>query len=417
MALSWINFNNGDVGLDIRNSLNAFNTATVVDVNANTLDIVALYNSVAVNLGKINTNITNIGTNTSDIAANVLAIAQNSADIGVNVIDIAALDVRVAENTGFITSPKPSVNFEPQVTTPTHLEGRLYYDAPTGSFKAQGPITGLEVAIGHDMHVHVVNNTGAIIEKGMACRQNGIALGKIQVTKAIATSFEEARVFGIAQGDIANGAEGALVTFGEIINVDTNGQPIGVPLYLSDTVAGTYGPISPDIVTRIGGALTADAISGRLFTSIINNKILPTVLGGLKGSTPGNETYLATAIAKDIRDYLITSTVVTTVDPLLGTITLPNDGEYRANFTASISFPSLASTRSVHFELYDATSGLVGFTFVKNIPRDATEDSLSFSVPFSENLGNIYKMRIKSAIDISVTFADVSFDIESVSIR
>lgn len=370
MAISWINYNNGETGLNIRNAINAFNTAVTTNVN----NLLVSVNSLGVT----------VASHTTSIAA-LLAPA--------------------------------FIKFVPQIAILAYQEGQVYYDSTKGSLKVQGPIPGIEIAVGHDMHIHVINNTGAIIEKGMACRQNGVSAGKIQVTKAIATSFNEARVFGVAQADIAVGAEGALITFGEIDELNTVGQPTGVPLYLSDTVAGTYGPVAPSIVTRVGGALVADATIGRFFVSVINNTSLPTVVGGLKGQTPGTDLYAVTTTAQDINDYVLTESIVTSVDPLTGIITIPNTGGYRTSLTASITFPSTNNTREIIFELFDVTANSIVFSYVKNIPRNATEDGLSFSYPFSETVGNQYKMRIKGSHNIAVTITDISFDIESVNIR
>lgn len=367
--MAWVNFENGESGGSIRSKINAF--LTTVD------DFIFGNNKYD-------------DTEKAKVAANVASVAE-------------------------LLAPE-STKYTPVAVAPTYQEGQFYYDSVTGSFKAQGPIDGSGIAVGHSMHVHVVNNSGAIIEKGMACRHNGVAAGKVQVVKAQADTFENAIIFGVAQDDIGIGADGALVTFGEISNLNTLGYPTGVPLYLSETIAGTYDENAPDIVSQVGGSLVQDGGSGKLFVSLINNKTLPTVLGGLKDHTPGNEIYAVTTTTQDINDYLITESIVTTVDALAGTITLPNTGKYRANFTASITFPSLSSTRSVTFELYDETGASIEYTYTKNIPRDATEDAVSFSFPFSQLVGRVYKMRIKGSTSISVTFTNVSFDIESVSI-
>jgi len=82
-----------------------------------------------------------------------------------------------------------------------------------------------------------------------------------------------------------------------------------------------------------------------------------------------------------------------------------------------MSFPSSSSTRTVYVELYDVTNTLVHYTYTKNIPRDATDDGLSFSFPAQAVINNQIKMRIRSNVAIDVTFNDVVFDIQSVSIR
>lgn len=332
-----------------------------------------------------------------------------------NAADIVLVEDRVT----VLEAPKDFVLLNPQVTPPTgHIVGRIYFDDTAGTTKIQGGISGVEVEVGHGEHIHVVNNTGVLIPKGTACRHNGVAAGKVQVVPALADTFDNARVFGLAAADIAatQGTEGALVTSGEIKDMDTNGLPTGVPLYLSDTVAGTYSTTIPDIVSQVGGAITADSLTGRFYVQTINNSNLPTVLGGMQGQTVGNDTYSLTTTAQDIDNYLAETAVVMSVDILTGIITLSNTGNYRMHFTADISFISSTSTRSVAVEFYDNTGANIEFTYTKNIPRDATEDSFSFSFPFADVADQEYKMRIKSSVAMDVTFEDISFDVQSISI-
>ena len=137
----------------------------------------------------------------------------------------------------------------------------------------------------------------------------------------------------------------------------------------------------------------------------------------MQGQTTGNETYSVTTTAQDIINYNTEKEVVVAVDALTGQITLPNIGAYRANFTASISFSSLSSTRSVTLELYDVTNTAIIYSYPKNIPRDATEDGINFSFPMDKLVSDVVKMRIRSSVAISITFTDISFDVQSVNIR
>ena len=336
--------------------------------------------------------------------------------VGTNSSDITALDARVVVNEDFILSPKPVIQFDPQLTTPVHVEGQFYYDGVNETFKGQSPYFGVELELGHSMHIHVVNNSGALIEKGMAVRHNGVAAGVVQIEKAIADSFVNSIVLGVVQEDIANATKGAVATFGQIRDLDTSSVPAGVPLYLSDTIAGTWIETKPAIVTQVGGAVTSDAVTGQLFVSIVSNKSIPTVFAGMKGQTVGNDVYNVDATPQDIDDYLSGTNVVMGYDLLTGVITLSDDGNYRMHFTASISFPSSTSTRTVFIELYDLTNTTVLYTYEKNIPRDATADGFSFSYPFSDVAGTQYKMRIYSSVAIDVAFDDVSYDVQSISI-
>jgi len=373
VALSWIDFIDGATLASIRAKINGFNGSVETDVNANTTQTA--------------TNITDIATNVTDIA------------------DIVSGTTALAK-----------WKLTPTVTPPSHVEGQMYYNDTHGTFNYQGPFSGIEVSPGHGLHVHVINNSGGTIEAGMVVRPNGISGGKMQVVKALADSFEHARVIGIAVQEIPNGQESAVATSGFVMDINTNGLPLGVPMYLSDTVAGTYTATAPAIRTQIGGVFVADATEGVIYTNLVNNQNVPSVFGGIAGQTGGDETYSLTTTAQDIDDYATDNTVVMTTSKGTGEITLSNDGTYRVHFTASMSFTSTTTTRSITFELYDVTNTAIHFSYTKNIPRNATEDAVSFSFPISEVADNVHKMRIKSNVAMDVTFNEVSFDIESVSI-
>lgn len=386
MATVWSNFNNGDTGLVVRNSLNVFNTGIAGDmVNAES--------AITTAAGRITVN-------EVDIAASQATLIDHEA--------------RIVVNEDFIANPKPSVIFEPQLTPLTHVEGQIYYDSVTGSTKVQGPFPGVEVEVGHGEHIHIVNNTGVEIPKGTAVRHNGVAAGKVQVVPAIANSFINARVFGLASETIAIGGEGAITTSGQIRDMDTNILPVGVPLYLSDTVAGTYTTTKPDIVSQVGGAITADALTGSFFVQLINNTSLPTVLAGLqKLNTPAVP---VSPVVTNVIGYTSKEEIVMLANTTTGIITVSNDGYFRASVSSSVSFPSAITTRTVYVELYDVTNTTVLFTYAKNIPRDATEDSFSFSYPFSSLTDNEYILRVYASDTFIVTVNDVTFDIQSISI-
>lgn len=373
MALSWIDFINGEALSSVRAKINSFNGSVVTDVNTNTTNTI--------------TNTANILTNTNGLAS------------------IVSGDTAVEKG-----------RLIPTATPPAHVEGQWYYNSDTETFNLQGPFPGIEVSPGHGSHIHVINNSGALIEAGMALRPDGVSGGKVQVVKALADTFEHARILGVAVQDIPDGAESAIAVSGFVFNIDTNGIALGTPVYLSDTVPGTYSEIAPDIRTQVGGVFVADATVGVLYVNLVNNQNIPTIFGGMQGQTTGNDTYSLTTSAQDIDDYETIKEVVVSVAPITGEITLPRTGEYRVHFTSAMTFTSVSSTRSVTFEFYDVTNTLIHFSYVKNIPRDATEDSVSFSYPIDEVAGNIHKIRIKSSIAMDVTFNEISYDIESVSI-
>ena len=308
-----------------------------------------------------------------------------------------------------------SVPLTPQATAPTYAEGQTYYDEIKETPVVQGPYSDAPIRPGHNMHTHVINNSGALIDKGMAVRHNGVDVsGNVQIEKALADTFVNARIFGVTQHAIADGAKGAIMTFGAIDDVDTSGVTAGVPLYLSDTNAGEWTTTAPTIKSQVGGALLSD-LSGELFVSIINNTTLPNIYGGLQGQT--TPLYALTTTAQDIINYTTETESVVTVDSATGIITLPYAGGYRANFVTTVSFVSATSTRTVTFEVYDVTGAAIAYSFIKNIPRNATQDSICFSFPATAVVNNQIKMRVKSSVAMNLTFDSIVYDIESVSIE
>jgi len=383
-VLTWTDQVNGASLLTMRTAYNAFNTSATTQVNLNTINIV--------------TNASNISSNDTDIAALNGRVTTNEADI------------IVLEN-------PDSTKYTPQITAPTYVEGQTFYNDVTGTFDVQGKYPDVTLQVGREEHMEVLNNTGAIITNGLAVAQSGVLAGQPTIKLAIANTFDNARILGITTHDIGIGETGIITTFGEVSGLNSLGVTTGVPLFLSDTIPGTFVETAPSIISRVGGMIVADALNGKLFVYIINNKNLPSVFGGMQGQTIGNETYNVTTTAQDLINFEEIREVVITVDELIGQITVPNDGEYRMHFTASIAFLSTTSTRSITIEFYDVTNTLIHYSHVKNIPRDATEDGLSFSWGVEKVANDVSKMRIKSSVAMDITFTDISFDIESINIR
>jgi len=317
---------------------------------------------------------------------------------------------------GKMPSIPASIALLPQEEDIDYVEGTFFYRAETETYVFYGPYPGISVEPGHGEHMHVVNNSGDTIEAGMAVRPDGISGGEVQVVKALADTFDNARVLGVAVVDIPNGEKSAIAISGFIININTNGLALGTPMFLSNTVPGTYSATAPAIRTQIGGVFVADAELGKLYIRLVNNQNIPTVFGGLKGQA-GTGIYDLTTI-KDINDYALEKEIVTSVTKATGVITLPEDGDYRASFTAGISFTSTTSTRTVYVELYDITNDDIHYTYPVNIPRDATEDSISFQWPITDELaGVVHKMRIRASVAMNVTLTSASFDIESINLK
>lgn len=348
------------------------------------------------------------GTNPPRNATNL-----NKTESGLSAVTAAAIVLQ--DKVAALEAPI-STKYAPQTTPPTYVEGQVYYDNVKKTFVMHGAFDGAEIRPGHNNHLHVINNTGAVIEKGMAVRHNGVDVnGKVQIVLAQADTFTNAVILGITQHAIAaTGGEGAIITGGEIDALDTSAYTAGVPLYLSATTPGVFTATAPSIVSQVGGVKVSHATTGSLIVSIRNHINLPTIYGILSGQT--TPAYSLTTTVQDIAAYTGNIVSVVTVNPTTGVITLPNTGLYRASVLAAISFTSDVTTRTVTVEVYDATNLAILFSFNKNIPRDATQDSIAFSLPMSITANDQIKLRVKSNVAFSVTFDSIVFDIESSNI-
>jgi len=351
MALSWNDFTNGETLANIRSWINSFNTAVVVDVNKNTTDI------VSIRAGE----------------------AQNK------------------------------ILLTPQGSAPTHAEGNIYYDDLHKAVAVQTDIEGYPVHVGTDTVFRVINKTGIIIEAGQAIRNGGIdsTSGQIKAELAKADSLITSFVIGFASNEIAIDAEGWVVNQGHVHDLNTLGLLVGKTLFLSDTVAGGVVQSPPDIASALGTVMVVGEFDGVYFTKINNLITYPQATGYLRGqNTP---TYTLTTTPQDIVDYTLDEAKILSVDKLLGTLTVPLDGLYQITFTAVASFTSLTSTRTVYFELYNETTATLEGAYPRNIPRDATEEGISFTAPFSAISGHIYKMRIRASLSMSLDIDNAAF--------
>ena len=112
---------------------------------------------------------------------------------------------------------------------------------------------GTTLHIGQDTFVHARNNTDSIITKGTPVYATGTlgASGRITVAPMIADGTIAGRYFiGLAAEDIAIDADGQVMTFGKIRQINTSGYTDGDVLWISPTVAGeltTTEPTAPNL--------------------------------------------------------------------------------------------------------------------------------------------------------------------------
>jgi len=298
---------------------------------------------------------------------------------------------------------------------PSHTAGQMFYS--DGVVKIQDGFEGITLNIGRDMHIQVINNTGVKIDKGMACRHNGVVDGNVQIALALAESFVHATILGVTAHDILSGETGILATHGVVKGIDTSTNPVGMPLYLSDTVAGTYTHISPVIRTQVGGAKISDDEDGELVVNIVNNVPLPRTLGSLLGATEPTSIPLDLVNGTPIASYDSNIEIVTETNKTTGVVTIPLDGIYRLNISMHMYFDNVggAGKKEIYLDLVDITLNTTVKSLRGFILKDAETYSMTDNGAVALEAEHEYRMEIRSELALTnFAFSSSTFYIESI---
>jgi hypothetical protein len=162
--------------------------------------------------------------------------------------------------------------FDTTPTNPPTAIGGMYWNAGDGT-PAVILDNDVTLNLGQENLVKVFNNSASTITKGQVVAVNGAQGQRPAVVLADADSEPlSAATLGIADEDIAAGAEGFASTFGVIRGIDTSGFTAGQPVYLSQT-AGAYTatrPAAPAHTVFLGWIIKVNASSGEIFLNINN---------------------------------------------------------------------------------------------------------------------------------------------------
>ena len=371
------------------------------NITINTDNAVLLEDRVTVTEG--NTTI-----NTDNAVLLESRVTVNEGNITLNTDNISALALRVTDVEAPISIP-----FIPQTDEPNHEEGQIFYDENEHTIKIQTDIDGVDLNPLNRM-VRVINLTGSNIPKDKAVRNIGVDsvshLNKIDLAKA--DSLTTAFVIGFTKTEIVNGTEGWVQASGPDFNFDTTNLTEGATMFLSDTDAGEVVHTPPHIATALGSVNHVDT-NGKVYIKIDNLIEYPTITGFLKGQTGGSNTYAVTDTPQPITNYDTEVARVITVDKALGSITLPINGIFSGLFTAHLEFSSSSQTRTLYFELYNDTASVSGI-YPRTIPKDASEEGVSFSFPLEGTAGHDYKIRVSADTDLDLIVHNCAFMLSSI---
>ena len=165
--------------------------------------------------------------------------------------------IELAEKTEFDWT-----NYTPQESAPAYLEGRLWFDEFANTMKVHND-KGIDIQMGRTISSRFTAEEN-IVKGQTLYASNLVSAGVYGVKLAIADSYNENWVVGMAGNDALTGEICEFIQQGFIHGVDTSLLTESVPLYF-DVVRGGITNTRPDFPAEpiiIGAVLVKDAVSG-----------------------------------------------------------------------------------------------------------------------------------------------------------
>lgn len=165
------------------------------------------------------------------------------------------------------------IDFDLNVTA-AHQEGRLKWNDNDKTLQIDTEQNDVQLQIGQEMYVRIVNKTGSQINNGEVVYIDGAQGNRPTATLAKADSKTTSMgTLGFATHNIPDSQNGYITSFGLVRDLDTSSFSEGDMLYLSSTTAGAFTtttPIAPDHAVTLGIVITVDANNGIIFARINN---------------------------------------------------------------------------------------------------------------------------------------------------
>lgn len=386
-------------------TLDAANTVftTLSDITATTVD--AAIEEVNNNIDPVLT----VANNATTLANNGISLA-NTANNSISTINSNITNL----TNGTTQLTKASLLPTATASLAAHSVGQIQFDDDKGVFLVD-IADGARVSH-NDEFMRVINITGATIPKGTPVRHDGVTGGVMKIAPALANTFINATVFGVAYDDILSGTTGIIITDGHIYDMDTSALAVGTPAYLSAT--STLTNSTSNILTQVGGALTS-AVDGVFKVQIDNNIALPTITGILNGLVGGNEVLSLTTSYQSIIGFTSFHEEAIIANSASGTFTLPGAGIYDVNFTFSGHIT--AEEINVDIEFYDVTNAtslwVQSLTSGRSLTPTSVPMATSIVIPIVIGTPNTSVVaRIKSSSAQTLTINNISFSVKSTNI-
>lgn len=170
---------------------------------------------------------------------------------------------------GLVTTSSITNTFINVASVQPTQEGSIFYDPAVHHSLNLVTDTATPQELGQQVLARVVNGTAdnTTLTKGTIVYISGATGNRVRVDRAIANDVNKHDVLGMVYDDIANNAEGFVLTFGVIDDVNTGGYTAGDTLYLSATNAGQYtnvAPSHPNYKYELGTVARANTNNGRI---------------------------------------------------------------------------------------------------------------------------------------------------------
>jgi hypothetical protein len=308
-------------------------------------------------------------------------------------------------------------------TTPTGTpttQGTMWWDVDHNT--AQLVMNGTTGRLLQDVFYIVKNQTGSTIPKGTVVMSAGTlgASGRILIQPFLADgTYPSEYVMGVTAEAIANGADGMVVHFGQIRNVNTSSFADGDILYASSTTAGAFTTTSPtapnnivlmaivvhaasngtlQVRPTIGSNINKD--EGVVISSVANDDVLKynsttslwensnvlstkqdTITGAATTITSSNLTNYRALVSDGGGKVAVAATTSNEIGYLSG-VTSNIQTQLDGKTSVSRSFMGVIHGSNI------VASGTVYATFI--YPTFATENTRIFVVPYACTMSNFY---------------------------
>lgn len=309
-------------------------------------------------------------------------------------------------------------------TTPTGTpttQGTISWDVDHNT--AQLVMNGTTGRIMEDVFYIAKNQTGVTIPKGTVVRANGTlgSSGRILITPFLANgTFDSEYVMGVTSEDILNGADGMVMHFGQIKNINTSAYVDGDILYASTTVAGgftTTVPSAPNNIVLVAIVIHADA------NGII--QVRPTIGSNINKdegviiTSPTNGQILTYNNTSGL--WQNTNAPIGLTDGDKGDITVSGSGATWTIDNAVVGVSKLSATGTPSATTFlrgdntwatpTATDPAGWTTIVKSANQDTLSSTLSDVTDFSFSVvaGGIYMIQMESVYGCASSGTDIGY--------